>query len=339
LRFVHTADTHLGFEITRVHQSHPEGRLKRADHIFHNFIKTIDHALEIEADLFIHSGDLFNKTYISREILDELIWPLFELSRRGVKTFIIPGNHEKSVFPFDLFHGAANIFVFSEPRTYVLQLNGYSIGLVGFPFIRDNSRYTFLEALKDTEYTGLRTDMNFLVTHQAFDQARVGPAGFIFRAGRRDTVSKHTVPTDFDYIAAGHIHQRQILSHPLRPDLKFVYPGSIQRISFAERFEEKGFFEGEVLNNRIETRFIPLPVYDMEMVEIESAGKGAKEIEDDICSQFWRFDPNLVIRFLLTGGSKLSDYPSVEFERLRSLMPPVLECQFAIRTKTRLVMK
>jgi len=339
LKFVHTADTHLGFEITHVNQRHPEGRLKRADHIFHNFIKTIDHALDIGADLYIHSGDLFNKYYISREVLDELITPFFELSRHGVKVFIIPGNHERSSFPFDLFHGASNIYVFSEPKTYSLQVNGYSIGIVGFPFIRDDSKRTFLKALEDTEYTDLRTDMNILVTHQAFDQAQVGPAGFTFRAGRGDTVSRYRIPTDFDYIAAGHIHQYQILSHPLRPDLKFVYPGSIQRISFAERYEEKGFIEGEVLNNRIETRFIPLPVYDMEIVPIDSSEMSAKDLEDAIESQFWRIDPNLVIRFSMTGGTKLSDYPLVNFDRLRSYMPPVLECQFAIKTKTRWVLR
>ena len=112
MKFVHTADTHLGFEITRVAKSHAEGRLKRADHIFKNFIKTI--ALDIEADFYVHSGDLFNKYYISREILDELVNPLIQLSKYGVKVFIIPGNHERSAFPFDLFHGASNIFVFSE---------------------------------------------------------------------------------------------------------------------------------------------------------------------------------------------------------------------------------
>jgi len=339
LKFIHTADTHLGFEITRVAQSHPEGRLKRADHIFRNFLKTIDHAREVEADLFIHSGDLFNKYYIPRGVLDELIKPLYDLSHSGIRVFIIPGNHEKSVFPFDLFHGASNIFVFTEPKAYSLQVNGYTIGIVGFPFIRENSKQTFLTALEDTEYTDLRTDMNILVTHQAFDQARVGPAAFTFRLGRRDTVSRQSIPTDFDYVAAGHIHQHQILSHPLRPDLKFAYPGSTQRISFAEMYEEKGFIEGEVLNNRIETRFIPLPVYDMEIVEIESAGRGMKEIEDAIQSQSWRLDPNLVIRFSITGGCKLSDYPSLDFDRLRSSLPPVLECQFALKTHNRWVMK
>ena len=64
MKFVHTADTHLGFEITKIFQGHPRGRKKRADSIFKNFLTVIQHALDNKVDLFIHSGDLFNKYYI-----------------------------------------------------------------------------------------------------------------------------------------------------------------------------------------------------------------------------------------------------------------------------------
>ena len=126
------------------------------------------------------------------------------------------------------------------------------------------------------------------MTHQAFDGATVGPVDFTFRPGRSDTVLRRTIPLDFKYIAAGHIHRYQILSHPLNPSISFVYPGSTQRMSFAEMYEEKGFVEGELLNGRIETRFIPLLRIDMEIVEIEAAGKTSNDCELDIRNQFWR---------------------------------------------------
>jgi len=295
--------------------------------------------MEVEADLFIHSGDLFNKYYIPRDVLDELIGPLLDLSRAGIRVLIIPGNHERSEFPFDLFHGAAGIFVFDRPKSLSFHLNGYSVCVAGFPFIREDSRRTFLTALKETEYEDLRSDFNIMVTHQAFDEACVGPVDFVFRAGRKDTVARHTIPLDFEYIAAGHIHRYQILPHPLKPSLKFVYPGSIQRMSFAEMYEEKGFIEGEILNNRIETRFIPLPAYDMEIVEIKASGMTGQDLEETICSQFWRFSEDMVIRFSLTGGSKATDYPDLDFQKIRARMPPVLECQFAIKIGKRWVHK
>lgn len=339
MRFVHTADTHLGFEFTRTTQSDPNGRMNRADAVFTNFLEVVRHAVDIRADLFIHSGDLFNKAYISREALDRLVHPIARLEEAGIPVLLVPGNHERSAFPFDLFHGCRNVFVFDSPKSICLHLDGFSVGAAGFPFIRKDSRRTFLKALRETEYEALRTDFNILVTHQAFDQATVGPGEFVFRERRSDTVSRRTVPPDFAYIAAGHIHRHQVLPHPAKPGLNFVYPGSTQRVSFAERFEEKGFIEGELLNDRIETRFIPLPVYEMEIIEVGAAGLSSKACEDEIVSQFWRFDDNRVIRFDLTGGTKASDYPDLDYERIRSGMPPVLECQFMIHAGKRRIPK
>jgi exonuclease SbcD len=339
MKFIHTADTHLGFETTRVPQSDPDGRKRRAEAIFQNFLAVVQYTKDTRADLFIHSGDLFNKYYIPREELDELVQPILDLTKAGISVVIIPGNHERSEFPFDLFHGAHSIFVFDCPKTICLHLNGYSVGIAGFPFIKEDSRRTFIKALEETDYVGLRSDLNILVTHQAFDQATVGPGDFAFREGRRDTVSRYAVPTDFEYIAAGHIHRYQILPHPKKPRLKFVYPGSIQRVSFAEMFEEKGFVEGTLLNGRIETRFIPLPAYEMEIVEIEAAGLTAKECEDEIVSQFWRFSEERVLRFNLVGGFRASDYPDVDFKSIRRRIPPVLECQFLIKAGKRRIMK
>jgi DNA repair exonuclease SbcCD nuclease subunit len=339
LKFVHTADTHLGFDITKIPQQDPEGRSNRSACIFHNFEMTVQHAITIEADLFIHSGDLFNKYYIPSNVLYELTSPISRLSQKGIKVLLIPGNHERSEFPFELFHGASNVIVFDCPKSVSLELRGYAVGIAGFPFIRENSKRLFHEALAETEYQHLRSDFNMLITHQAFEGAKVGPVDFTFGARRSDTVSRHTIPHDFDYVAAGHIHRYQILQHPFKPELQLVYPGSTQRMSFAEMYEDKYFVEGEVLNNRIETRPIPLPVYDMEIVEIMAAGMTGSECERAITDQYWRFNKELVIRFNLTGGSKARDYPDVDFNKIRSMAPPILECQFNLKVGNRWVQR
>jgi hypothetical protein len=77
----------------------------------------------------------------------------------------------------------------------------------------------------------------------------------------------------------------------------------------------------------------------MEIVEIECAGRTAVDCEEAIKSQFWRFDQDLVIRFSLTGGTKKGDYPDIDFDGLRSAMPHVLECQFAIKTRQRWILR
>jgi len=52
------------------------------------------------------------------------------------------------------------------------------------------------------------------------------------------------VPSDFAAVLAGHIHRRQTLTRDLRGralGAPVIYPGSIERTSFAERNEDKGY--------------------------------------------------------------------------------------------------
>jgi hypothetical protein len=78
----------------------------------------------------------------------------------------------------------------------------------------------------------------------------------------------------------------------------------------------------------------------MEIVEIKAAGEHTSdEFKEALRSQFWRFDDDLVVRFNLTGGDKIKDYPNLDFQQLRAEMPPILECQFAIKAGPKWVMR
>ena len=75
-----------------------------------------------------------------------------------------------------------------------------------------------------------------------------------------DVVPRAWVPTDLDHVALGHIHRRQDLSHPDRPDLLFSYPGATERTSRAERLEEKGYLLANLEPGGPGTQeFVPLP--------------------------------------------------------------------------------
>jgi DNA repair exonuclease SbcCD nuclease subunit len=69
-------------------------------------------------------------------------------------------------------------------------------------------------------------------------------------------------------VLCGHIHRAQVLNRDLaaRPlAAPVLYPGSIERTSAAERFEEKGYLRIEISRGSpLRWRFVELPTQPME---------------------------------------------------------------------------
>jgi exonuclease SbcD len=74
----------------------------------------------------------------------------------------------------------------------------------------------------------------------------------------------------FDYVALGHIHAHQKLA--LKPAA--VYPGSIERVTFGEENEAKGYVVAELGRGTCEWQFVELPARKFITID-------AKALEDD----------------------------------------------------------
>jgi exonuclease SbcD len=72
-----------------------------------------------------------------------------------------------------------------------------------------------------------------LVVHGAVSGAKVGPGDFELPNPYLSTDDLH--PARFDLIVSGHLHKHQTIQE------KIVIPGSIDRVDFGERNEDKGF--------------------------------------------------------------------------------------------------
>ena len=136
------------------------------------------------------------------------------------------------------------IHIFDRPRTYEVTLNGLRVAFLGFPYARA-VRFAFPRLLAMTDWTHASADVRLLCVHQCFEGATVGPVDYTFRFA--DDVIRHAdVPALVDAVLSGHIHRHQLLRHDLQGHplaTPVFYPGSIERTSFAERGEPKGFLE------------------------------------------------------------------------------------------------
>lgn len=274
-RILFLSDTHLGFDMSfrpRIQ------RRRRGPDFFENFERALQPAREGRVDCVVHGGDILYRSKVPARLVDMAFGPLKRLADEGVPIFVVPGNHERSNIPYGLLAQHPRVFLFDRPKTYTLDLDGWSLALSGFPCVRNGVRKDFRRIVDETGWRKVRAQGHLLCMHQAVDGAMVGPSNYVFRYDQ-DVVRASDIPPGFAAVLSGHIHRFQVLTRDLRGrrlSAPVFYPGSIERTSFVEKDETKGYltldFETNTGDEMIlrQWRFVELPTRPMVQVELGS---------------------------------------------------------------------
>lgn len=328
LRVLLIADTHLGFDLPlrpRVE------RRRRGPDFFANFNRALEPARRGEVDLVVHGGDLLFRSRVQRELVYRAFEPLIEVAAGGLPVVVVPGNHERSAIPFPLLAAHPGVHILDRPRTVRLEVGGCDVAVAGFPFQRDNVRARFASLLGQTGWSAQPSSISLLCLHQAFEGARVGPSGYTFRHGA-DVIRGRDIPPGFAAVLAGHIHRRQVLTADLTGRAlaaPVLYPGSIERTSFAERHEPKGFMTldlspGDDGGKLQRWRFHELPARPMVDLEIDGEGLDRPELERRLKHSLTALDPDAVVRLAVLGRPQPKAAELLKVATLRSLAPATM---------------
>ncbi|MEI8256467.1 MAG: metallophosphoesterase [Deltaproteobacteria bacterium] len=339
-RILFLADTHLGLDLP----AHPRvTRRRRGDDFFANFDRALAPAREGRVDLVVHGGDVFYRSRIPPDLVTRAFAPLAAVADLGVPVYVVPGNHERSAIPFPLLAAHPRIHVFRTPRTYTLALPGLTLALAGFPFVRGAIREGFASVVEQTGWRDPPADVRLLCMHQAVEGARVGPVDFTFRDGD-DVVRTRDIPQGFAAVLSGHIHRAQRLSTDLAGralHTHVLYPGSIERTSFAERDEAKGFLLVEVAASGrpggevVGARFRKLPARPMRDVQVRVQGLALDAIRRGISVALASLDPDSVVRLTLEGAAQPGARGGVTAALVRDLAPPTMNVELAAEGSAR----
>ncbi|MCZ6619902.1 MAG: DNA repair exonuclease [Gammaproteobacteria bacterium] len=311
IRVVFFSDSHLGFDYPVRPRS---DRARRGPDFFANFQRVLDHARHTRADLVIHGGDFFFSRKVDSSIVDTAYTSLLEFARSGIPIAIVPGNHEGSVLPPSLFLNHPDIHVFDRPRTFRFDIKNERLVVSGFPYLR-NVRVGFSTAVRACGNDQQQADYRLLCFHHAVEGAVVGPGNFTFREAG-DVIARDDLPTGFDAILSGHIHRHQVLAYPT----PVVYCGSIERTSFAEKNEAKGFCELTLHRASPIPRLVFHELPARPMIDFDGRGyRQAAKLLDDFArrSSHWQIDAIVRLR--------LKSYPERRLRReLERLAPGIL---------------
>jgi len=269
MKLLHFSDLHLGVENYSGGINPETGLSWRLHDFLSTFDEVVEYALSENADLVLFCGDAYRSRDPSQTHQREFARRIWRLSSSGIPVFLLIGNHDlPSAFgratTLEIFRtlDIPNVTVASSLGTYRVETKAGPLQVVALPWARksailsreETKNLTFdeiNERLEQILTDRLRVEIEaldpnlpaVLAAHVSLANAKPGSErGMIIG---RDYVLLPSVVRDpaFDYVALGHIHRKQVLSHTNPP---VVYPGSLQRIDFSEEDDEKGFFLVEI---------------------------------------------------------------------------------------------
>jgi exonuclease SbcD len=309
VRVLFLADTHLGLDLP----SRPRVvRRRRGDDFFANYARVLEVARRGEVDLVIHGGDLLYRSRVPAWLAEAALAPLRRLAAGGVPVLLVPGNHERSRLPYPLLAIEEHLHVFDRPRTIVIEAAGVRAAFVGLPYTRD-IRHRFVELMEAAGRDRCAADLRVLCLHQCVEGATCGPGTYTFRTGG-EVIRTADLPRDVAVVLSGHIHRTQVLRPAGRPPV--IYAGSIERTSFAEADETKGFVILHLTAGGLGScEFRPLPARPMVTRAVDLRGVRAVDARARVAAAIDSTPDDAVVRLRVRGSIP----PTIDAALLRSL--------------------
>lgn len=333
IRILFLSDTHLGFDLPVKPRTK---RRRRGIDFFKNYEIALQPAFSNQVDLVIHGGDLFYRSRIPKLLINMAFEPLIKIAECGIPVFIVAGNHERSFVQQSMFDKHKNIHVFNQLQSIVFKIRNINVQITGFPCIRKNIRNEFGKKIEQINYSFNKIEhIHILCMHQAIEGAQVGIQNYTFRTNH-DTIKGVDIPGDFAAILSGHIHRRQVLIHDLNnSQLKsnVYYSGSIERTSFAEKNETKGYLilecepsnkGGEIKNHK----FVDLPSRPMQELILNVKNPSKKEILNQIIVKTRKLDANSILRLKIIQKDKSAGVDLPKIEEIRRVIPDTININY-----------
>lgn len=150
LKILHTSDIHIGTPFGWLGERASDSR-KQIKKTFENIVSL---AIEKEVNVLIITGDIFDSPFPSE--INKLFYRdlLFKLSDNGIKTVILPGNHDRledgSVFTHnELYQNDPNIFIFDSEEKKSIPIDEFEVTFFANTTTHQKSKLSPLKGLKE----------------------------------------------------------------------------------------------------------------------------------------------------------------------------------------------
>ncbi len=269
MKILHFADAHIDMANYGRHDPLTGLPLRVLD-----FLKSldtiVDAAIAENVDMVLFAGDAYKDRSPAPTFQREWGRRIIRLSRAGIPTFLLVGNHDMSPAA-GRAHAIQEFDTLQIPHVRVLQKPGFlsadelglPVQLIAIPYISRSGLMAALEVSgvdRNEVYSEIEkrlTDLLMewlenadpslpviLTAHASVQGASYGSERTVMLGADFVLPASLVKDSRLDYVALGHIHKPQDLNDGHHPPV--IYPGSIERVDFGEARDEKFFIIAEV---------------------------------------------------------------------------------------------
>lgn len=226
--------------------------------MFDVYQEVMKQAKSERVDLVLHGGDMFNRSQPKEKIISEAYNIIRNLAEDGIPFIGIPGNHDRSKLPESLLNFISkDIYLLSKFSAIEIE----DLVILGFPFIGKDPRVILSKTYNLAKSSPQKSFL--ILCHQLFDGAMFGPHQHVFK-NKSDTLVTTDLPENVRLILSGHIHRAQSLQNR-----RVFYTGSLERTSFMEIVEPKGYLLINLEDDYLDVKFQKIETSPMEVKELD----------------------------------------------------------------------
>jgi exonuclease SbcD len=289
MKFIHFSDTHIGVD-TLGSLDPTTGINRRVLDYLDMLDSIVDFAVDENVDLVLFTGDAFHVNSPHPTYLNEFSRRIVKM-REQCPVVLLVGNHDTSpratASAIDIYASLQmdGIVVGNKLELHVIDTKAGPVQVVTVPYPnRSLLRNSVVGVDKGTISSLLRKQLTWSLHDVSVSINKTIPclmAGhFSVDIGVKGSETDYVLGVNaelclddiadplYDYVALGHIHKYQNLTAGMSDVPPVVYAGSIERVSFNEQNEAKGFVLGEIVDKKTTWEFIELEARPYKTVEV-----------------------------------------------------------------------
>ena len=303
IRLMHFGDVHFGVENYGRFDPHT-GLPSRLVDFRDALLQAIDVALEAGIELAVFAGDAYKTRDPNQTHQREFAQCLSRLTRAGIPIVMLAGNHDipntkgraNAIEIFGALSGD-NLHVFDTPSLKVVETkSGARVQIAAMPYLikslvlsreenKDKGVQETTQLIVDRYAAGIHTlaaqcdpDLpTILMGHFSVANAKLSANQVGYLTNEPEVPLSVLTQPAFHYVALGHIHRYQDLNKGQQPPV--VYSGSIERIDFGERSEEKGFALVDLAKGASEVKHVTVKTRPFVEIDVDATDAGENPTE------------------------------------------------------------